>query len=134
MLRLEKKRQKKEKSNWWEPLQALPPVSTVSFLLFWATNRRKRRIRCHGSSSSSSSQRELGSWLGQRTTSAAAGRGADGTTHAQLGGGLGLWLSLWGVFIRGCSFSLFLPVAISILARCLCRALLLTPFQPEISR
>lgn len=133
MLRLEKKRQKKRRATGGSPFRPCLPSALCLFLLFWATNRRKRRIRCHGSSSSSS-QRELGSWLGQRTTSAAAGRGADGTTHAQLGGGLGLWLSLWGVFIRGCSFSLFLPVAISILARCLCRALLLTPFQPEISR
>lgn len=64
-------------------------------------------------------------------TSAAAGRRADGTTHAPFGGGLGLRVrsGFWGVFVRGCSFSLFFPVAISIFT-CSLRRTLLTPFQP----
>lgn len=100
------------------------------FLLFWATNRRKRRICCHGSS-----QRDLGPSLGDHMTSAAAGRRADGTTHAQFGGGLGLGVRFWfwGVFVHGCSFSLFILVTISILISSLWLTLLLPSFQPQIS-
>lgn len=52
-------------------------------------------------------------------TSAAAWGGADGTTHAQFGGGLGLrlriWFWFWGVFVCGCSFGF--SVSVSIFAR-----------------
>lgn len=72
-----------------------------------------------------------GSSLGWHMTSAAAGRRADGTTHAPFGGGLGLRVrsGFWGVFVRGCSFGLFFPVAVRIFT-CSLRRALLTPFQP----
>lgn len=52
-------------------------------------------------------------------TSAAAWGGADGTTHAQFGGGLGLRVRFWfwGVFVCGSSFSF--SVSVSIFARSL---------------